>query len=497
MKYWLPISFLLWFAVLASCEKPVVTVESGSLSFSADTVKFDSIFLNFQTPSERLFATNNTNKNISISRIWLEGGDNSEFSLVVDGVRADDVKDKVIAKNDSILLFVSLTSELQDDFAEDYIAFQIGDEIQRILVRAFVVDAYLLKARLSGTGVQGFVFTKDTVLNGDKPIIMDGPIIIDQGVTVQLSAGTELFFTPYKYEIDNQDGTSSFVLFSSLIVQGSLKVEGTAESPVVFQGSRLDLDYQENPGQWRGIRFTQSSQNNVMRHALVKNALIGVEVDSVVFGRNPRLLMQYSEVRNMAAYGILGFGFSVDGLGNAPALVMENCLVHTNQRNVVILGGGNYEFYNCTFDNSVIFGRRDPQVLINNYAVFDNTAFIYPSRSIFTNTAIWGQGEINGNEIELDFLPDGPLSDLLFDHSLIQYDTENEIDISPFLLNSLLNQNPEYRNPFQMDYRLKDDSPLIDAGKDLSNRYVADFRNSPDSLRTPPYDIGAFELIKE
>ncbi len=497
------------FLAFEACEQPINPVSEGTLTFSADTVKFDSIFVNFLTPSERLSVYNRNNKDIQIERIWLEGGENSEFSLVVDGISANEVTEVVIAEDDSIRIFVNLNSEMRDEFAEDYIVFQTGDNIQRILIRAFVVDAYYFRSRLrlyslntecqvDSLELSGYFFRRDTVLTPEKPIIFDGPILIPPGVTVTIQPGTQIFFTPYKVETDQCDGTSVFSFFSTLIINGTLRAAGNPGDPVVFQGTRLDQEYQENPAQWRGIRFTQTSENNLLRHCVVKNAIIGVEVDSVSFGNIPRLLVQQSEIRNMSTFGILGLGFSQDGPGTIPSLVMENSVVHRCGRTIAVSGGGHMTFYNCTFDNSAFRGRRDPQVFISNYAQFGENLLIYPTRFRMVNSVVWSTG-LNVSEIELDQLDDRPYTteEVFFDHSLIKYSPDSEIDISGLLNSSIVNEEPFFADPFEGNYRLLEGSPLIGAGKDLSARYLLDFRGSADSLRTIPYDIGAFEYMNE
>lgn len=504
-KYCLGIAFLS-FMYLWSCEEPVITVEEGELVFSADTVLFDSIFTTFQTPSERLWVYNTTGKNINISRIWLEAGEQTEFKLVVDGILQNDVEDIVLAKDDSLLIFVSLKSELKNAFTEEYIAFQIGENVQRKLIHAYVIDAFFLTARLEqeedADNLQvflrqgSFFFSRDTLLTPEKPIIMDGPIIIPEGVTVTIQAGTELFFTPYKFQFAFTDGSRSFTFFSTLIVNGTLIVEGAAEDPVVFEGSRLDEDYRESPAQWRGIRFTQTSQNNIIRHAIIKNAIYGVEVDSIAVGDQPKLLIQYSEIRNMSAYGILGFGASND-LGNMPALVMENSVVNTcKDQTVRIIGGGNYEFYNCTFANFSLrnFSRRTPQIRVANYLEGAQNIFIYPSRTVFTNSIIYGNEDA---EIAVDSIAGFPYTEFVFDHCLIQYAEDSEVPIAPYVRNTILNQDPLFKNFLERDYRILDGSPAIDQGKDLSDRYLDDKRNRMDSLRNLPFDIGAFEYIPQ
>lgn len=498
---------LLWISALvyfSGCEQPLNPVSQGELAFSVDTVKFDSLFVNFQSPSERLSVYNRTNRDMQINRIWLESAGDSEYELVVDGIRSNDVSDLVIAEGDSLRIFVTLTSELRDNFSEEFIAFQVGDEIQRILIRAFVLDAYFFQARLNvdSLTISGFSFTRDTILTSEKPIIFDGPIVIRQGVRVSIEPGTEIFFTPHKVELPQGNGTSTFVFFSTLLVNGTLRAVGAPDMPITFQGTRLDEDFAENPAQWRGIVFSQTSSDNFLQHALIKNGLFGVEVDSISNGRRPRLTMRYTEIRNMAAFGVIGRGFSNQGLGSQPALLMENSIVQNCGRTLAIEGGGNFELYNCTFDNSRFFGRRDPQVFISNYLFTNKGVLLYPLRLRMVNSIVWADNAgLDPSEIELDFLEGQPFTaqELQFDHCAILYSPENEVDISPYLDSSLVNIDPLFMNTFLEpgDFRLEENSPMIDAGKDVSARYLLDFRGNPDSTRTLPFDIGAFEFIPQ
>lgn len=490
------------FIWLSACERPDNFVSEGTLDFNVDTLKFDSIFVNFLTPSERLIAINQTGKNVKVSRIWLESGDQTEFNMIVDGIQANDVEDIDIADDDSVHIFVNLKSELRDNFKEEYIAFQIGDEIQRILIRAFVVDGFLLRARLTqnNDSLVGYFFGRsgitDTTLTAEKPIIMDGPLIIPEGVTVRIEAGTELFFTPYKVEIPLAGGGSTFAFFSTLIVSGTLIVEGTPDDPVIFQGSRFDEDYTENPAQWRGVRFTQTSSDNILRHTLIKNGVIGLEVDSLTSNGNPKVLVQQSEIRNMSAYGVLGLAVSAAPIGSPPSLLMENSIVHNcKDRTLFLNAGGNYGFYNCTFANfNFFFSRNKSQFLFSNYFIDANdVATVYPMTAQLTNCIIWGSED---SEIALDTLPGIPL-DFNMDHCLVRYDfVENEVNIRPYLSNHFENLDPEFNDPREFDYRPKSSSPVINTGIDFptgSTGYFNDFRGRADSLRYDGFDIGALE----
>ncbi|MEM7655950.1 MAG: hypothetical protein AAF399_07465 [Bacteroidota bacterium] len=487
-----------------SCERPNNPVEEGILTFSGDTLEFDSIFTTLLTPSQRVMVYNETGRAVNISRIWLEDGERTRFEMIVDGIQGKEVEDVSLANGDSLFVFLNILSKLQDEFVEEYLNFQVGEEVQRVLIRGKIIDAYFLTARLLQEGdfvnldSGSFFFSQDTILTPEKPIIMDGPIIIPENVTVTIEPGTEIFFTPYKFGITDSGGAPIFAFFSWLIVNGTLNAEGTADQPITFQGSRFDSLYQENPAQWRGIRFGQFSRDNVMNHCVVKNGLIGIQVDSSSYTANPKLSMQYSEIRNMGVHGLVGQGFAPEINPNTPPSVrMENCVINTcKERTFAMLGGGKYEFFNCTFANYNIsrFSRRTPQVLLNNWWTFDgSTANIYPAYAEFTNCIIWGSEE---DETVLDTLADASFEVLDLNHCMVRLSEDNLPTLDPHLRNSLVNQDPLFNDFFFRDYRLTEFSPAINAGLDFppaSSGYDDDFRNQPDTFRYDGFDIGAFE----
>lgn len=488
------ILFLGCLIALFSCEDELVTVNEGSLNFSSDTVKFDSIFVNFLSPSERLTVTNNSGKNIEINRIWLEAGESTEFSTIIDGRLTNDINDLVLRDGDSLLIFVNLNSELRDEFTEEFLAFQIGTNTQRVLLRAKILDAYLFRSRAQANGpLSSFAFTRDTTLTPEKPIVMDGPIVVAENVTLTILPGTQIFFTPYKFRANqNAAPPDTFVFFSQLFVNGTLKAEGTPDKPIVFQGSRLEEDFEEQPAQWRGIQFSQFSKDNVLKHVLIKNGQFGIRTDSTSLNSNPKLTIQHSEIRNMGAFGVWGVGFSVDVSG-PPAILMENCIVNTCKENTLFVwGGGNYQFDNCTFANYNLFrfSRRTPQFLLTDYGLFD-VALIGPGKVLFTNCAVYGSEE---DEVIIDLLSPETY-DLQFNNCLLRYSPENEVDVTPYLSESILNQDPLFTDISLKNYRPQEGSPLINVGRDLSDRFILDFRGVPDSAHVIPFDIGALEFI--
>ncbi len=504
MKWiWLAICATCTLWLSSSCDRPVNPGEEGLLVFSRDTVMFDTVFTTFLTPSERLLVFNETGRTITIDRVWLEKGSGSEFNLIVDGIQANEVQTLTLLSQDSLHMFISLKSQERDNLATDRIWFEVNGELQFVPIEAFILDAYFLRSRILQEGnflnIEGFFFRQDTVLTPDKPIIMDGPIFIPEGVTVTVLPGTDIFFTPYQFGVTDSLGNPTFGLYSWLIVDGTLIAEGTRESPINFQGARLDSLYQENPAQWRGLWFRETSRDNRLKHCVVKNAQLGIQVNGPSITLQPKLTIQYSEIKNMGVHGILAVGSDDTGtaLSSPPAIFMENSIVNTcKQRTLALLGGGHYRFYNCTFANYSLFrfSRRTPQLLITDWwYIDDQTIASYPTDIELVNTIVWGSED---DEVVLDSIQG--YTRLLFDHCLLRVDEELRPTVRSYMSEGAVDRDPLFQNSSLRDYRPQAGSPVINAGQDLpagSSLYLDDFRNRSDSLRYEGFDIGAWEYF--
>lgn len=506
-----PVSVLLLLSALlvfAACDRSSVTTTEGALSFAEDTVKFDSIFINFRTPSKRIIAHNNADENLLVSRIWLDKGDSSEFKMIVNGIRRNDVADVVVEGGDSIYLFVELTSMVPDSYVEEYVNFQIGKDVQRVLLRAWVVDAILYRARVTEEGgltANSNVISENTTFTAAKPYVIDGPLFVLPNVTLTVQPGAKLYFSSYKPQLRLADGSFYYPLISGLFVEGSLNIAGNLTAPVVLTGYRLEDDYREKPGEWRGVIIRQGSVGSVIEHCLIKNGARGVEVNdsTQTSSEIPRLTMRYSEIRNMSETGLLSWSKSAAAGFNPPAVQMENCLIHSCKENTVrIQGGGNYVFNNCTFANYAVndsfsFLREGAQLQVTNIYEDALGAVAYPIRCQFTNCAIWGdkQDEIAFGKFEQTSNEQFALN---FDHCLYRFSAETEEkyvaslgDLGKYFTECIKNSDPKFVEPAVFNYQVQPGSPLMGAGKDLSGAGIFD-----DLLRRPrtvPMDMGAYE----
>ena len=70
---------------MSSCKKPL-NFSKSNLSFSQDTIIFDTVFTTIGSVTKRFKIYNADSKPLKIDEITLLGGSNSNFRINVDGV---------------------------------------------------------------------------------------------------------------------------------------------------------------------------------------------------------------------------------------------------------------------------------------------------------------------------------------------------------------------------------------------------------------------------
>ena len=104
------IFFIVFLVITFSCRKEEFITDSGTkLSFSVDTVMFDTVFTTIGSTTKRFKIYNKYNKTISVSSIYLANGNSSNFRLNIDGQQSNSVSDVEVLANDSLYIFVEVT----------------------------------------------------------------------------------------------------------------------------------------------------------------------------------------------------------------------------------------------------------------------------------------------------------------------------------------------------------------------------------------------------
>ncbi|MBS3806448.1 MAG: hypothetical protein KGY60_02985 [Bacteroidales bacterium] len=460
--FWLFVTIL--FAGLLSCEEErFVDDPEARLSFSTDTVLFDTVFTTIGSTTKRFTVENPHDKKIRISSIELAGGKDSDYRLNINGLQSHRVQDIELDARDSLFIFVEVTIDPtqvnQPMVVKDSVVFTRESRKQDVKLISWGQDVHLIRGEVLGT----------QTWTSDKPYLIYNSALVDTGSTLTVEAGTQVHFHKN----------------SRFYVAGTLLSEGTIEDPVVFQGDRLEKDYSDIPGQWDGIWLMAGSTDNRIRHTTIKNAIIGLQVDTLASTQQPTLRLSHSRIMHMTYAGILARGSTI----KADNTIVADCAAHT----LALTLGGSYEFYHCTFANYWSGSTRNtPSVFLNNYYLdsSENTQIRGLEKARFTNCIIYGN---RIKEIGFDFQPAGP-SNYFFSHCLIRNNPEDPLPAGK-TENLLVNKDPLFVSIPEDNFRLDTLSPAIDQGEIATgNAFPTDIINNSRTADEAP-DLGAFEYI--
>jgi hypothetical protein len=385
--------FLAVLAAWTGCRKDrFLDDPSARLSFSQDSVLFDTVFTTIGSSTRNFRVRNPHNSRIRISSIFVEGGEASPFFLNVDGSPGRSFSDVEIAPNDSIYIFVQVNVNPNNGNSPliigDNIHFVVNGTDQKVALEAWGQDAYYHYPTDAFKFQDGSYFKYslisrdtmvDTVWKKDKPHVIYGYLVVDEHQKLTIEAGVRVYLN-YK---------SGLWVFQG----GQLKVLGQKGNEVIFQGARREKDYADEPGQWDRIWINEGSDDNVIDYAIIKNGFIGVQaelLDGDNFLLKPgKLRITNTVIQNMSLWGLYAVAFRVDGGNN----VISNCQEHS--LNLTL--GGVYNFHHCTFANywNKEKAREKPAVNLNNYSETQVIPFSY----YFGNCIIDGRRE---NELNVD-----------------------------------------------------------------------------------------------
>lgn len=455
------------FLALLSCEKNEFIVADGSeFSFSTDSIIFDTVFSGIGSATKHFKVYNKSSKDIVIPEIFLAKGNESKYRLNIDGNPSNTANDVKLRKNDSLYIFVEVTIHTDQDalLEQDSIVFRSASGQHDIKLLAWGQDVHFINGQIINT----------TTWNNDKPYLIYNSMLVDEDQVLTIEAGASLHF---------HRG-------SRLYVAGTLKIQGSFEEPVILQSDRLEQMYSDVPGQWDGIWLMSGSKHNNFNHAIIKNAVIGIQADTLANESIPTLTLTNSIIEHMSFAGIYAQGSTI---------FASNCLISDCAfYNVALTIGGSYNFYHCTFANYWQNSfRNTPMLVLNNYYEFQGQPIIRDiDQAGFYNCLIWGNRE---NEIYIDAYAGQGQLNYEFDHCLLKYTADSRLNQN-FLFLCITNKDPLFKDTEKYDYRLDELSPAINKGSrqtvDLFPQWLNfDLKQNSRILDLAP-DIGAFEYFE-
>jgi hypothetical protein len=407
--------------LIFSCRKDEFYSTSGvQLEFSTDTILFDTIFSGIGSATKHLKVYNRSSQNVEISEISVGKGEQSKYHLNINGMASNQATSIKLRAKDSMYIFVQVYINTKEDalLEQDSIVFKMSDGQQEIKLIAWGQDVHLINGEI----------IKTSTWNNDKPYLVYNSMLVDTNQTLTIDPGTKIYFHRR----------------SRMYVAGTLEINGTFEQPVTLQGDRLEEMYSDVPGQWNGIWLMNGSKHNSFNFTTIKNAIIGIQVDTLADKSVPTLSLSNSRIEHMSYAGIFAQGSTI---------FATNCLIaDCAYYNVALTIGGSYDFYHCTLANFWQNSFRETaSLMLNNYYTYNDQPIIRDiTHAGFYNCLVWGDHE---NEISIDAYPDKGILSYEFDHCLLKYTSDSELDISK-LSSCLNNKDPLFSDTEKYDFQL-------------------------------------------
>lgn len=476
-----PLLLLLSIALnLLSCDgldENYSTNPNHQLSFSMDTLSFDTVFTTIGSATKEFMVYNRNSEPLLIGEVMLASGEESGFRINVDGRRGDYFQDLRIAANDSMYVFVEVTVDPNESnqplLIADSVLFTTNGVRQSVRLEAYGQNVNLYR--------HGLTLTQDTLLTAERPYLIYDSLVIAPEATLRIEPGA-IF---YMHDAAN------------ILVHGTLLAEGTREQPILFRGDRLDfilndvLPYDRTPSQWGGIFFSAESYGNRMDNVIVRNGISGLSFEQSTPDTR-KLELTNSQITNMGENLFSAFNCHIE---------VSNTELTNAGGGVVILSGGNYQFTHCTLANYMTLQRRTtPCLTMSN----NNNDVGYPLTATFDNCIIDGSFSAGSDPLEgeLYLLADNTVTfDYHFNHCVIKSVGEQNDRFESVLFTET---SPSFRltggeaNQYRFDFR-PDSATTLGVGQadiDIARQYPTD-RYGVDRLTDNAPDIGAYEFVPE
>lgn len=444
---------------LFSCRKERFFNGTTKLHFSTDTIWFDTLFTRepgtkYPISVTRIFTVKNK-ENLPVKASFrLGGGKNSSYRFNVDGLAGPEIPEVEIGAKDSVFVFVQCSldanNQTQPALVLDSLLTVVNGNEQKTILSAWGWDAHYFHS------VQlpcGEVWADKT-----KPYVIIESALVPRGCTFTIKEGVTVYNSAR----------------SVLLVQGTLKIEGTATENVVFTGDKAAYDARFLPAQWGGIYLLPASVNNSIRFAKIHNANIAVRVDSLPASGNYNLEIENSSLMHCGQACMAGITAGIKA---------TNCLfAESGTYSFLGLLGGKYHFTHCTFANYSNYTSRETGHFALTNTLRDGNGVISNSKALECNMV---NSIVYGSQQESLFMDNQGSEPFLTDVSFCMIRSKDK----PFTNNITYNTDPLFAEKTR-DYSLDTLSPAIDKGKVLIPPVNTDISGK---TRIGLPDLGAYE----
>lgn len=452
-----------------SCStKDEIISSSSSLEilFSNDTVAFDTLLSNGErSNTNRLKIYNPNEESILLSSIQLGLGEESDYSIIVNGRQSTTLLNEKILGGDSILVLVDVTVRPRNMnrpyLVKDSIIVNWNENTEHVKLVSWGQDVNKVEPQSICT----------TTWTNDRPYYIDGILEVESGCTLMIEAGTEIYF------YNN----------SLLLVAGNIVAIGNSDNQIIFSSSRFDSGFDAIPGQWSGIIFLEESTNNQFSYCTIENSDIAVGLGYQVInnslipgdvnnGLQTEIEIKNTTIRNASTAGLLAF--------NSLASVTNSLIYNCGTFLIGNFAGGTYSYQHCTISNeSSPFIHDDPTVQFSDNAIVGDEILVDNLNLELTNSIIWG------SQNEELLINNG--GQAMINSSLSSNIIRSGQDI-PDNFSSLEFNFPGFNSPFSNDFSL--DTLAFAKDKGMNIGVLQDITGvNRDAMP----DIGAYERIEK
>lgn len=540
MKYTIFVITVITLLGLGSCRNDFddIIVNNGQLEFSTDSIHLDTLLVKveekFRSSTKQFTIRNTSDEDIVIPEIKLGKGDNSFYTLNINGLPGPDTpktassgkifENVEILANDQIFGFVEtivdlenvndtaeLNSLLEDGEYKDEIVFESPNGNQDIKLFTRLIESDFVFNDTDATDArpikeiittqrddQGeFIVLKAYNLNADelmvsrdKALVISGYAVVPSGEEMIIKAGSRIHFK------ENPNGEPQLNQKAGLIIEDGaiLTIEGEIsmdpknpeENLVIIEGARIDEDFDILPGQWDFIWIQKGGKADI-KNCIIKNAITPIFIEGNGDETEASLNLENVQIYNAAAAGIQA---------TATNITAKNVVIDQSGKNSLnIEEGGTYNFNHCTIANYFRFGFSGVAVGLNNTKKTDSTLTDSDLDIKFVNCIIDGPGfsEIRvTNSAEANF-------NLSFENCLIKTSRFNssepllDINNNSVFTNCIFNEDADFKDTKFNQLFIGEKSAANGKAKIDPDALPNDIVNTVRNTTSP--DIGAYESI--
>lgn len=434
------------------------------LTFSSDTIRFDTVFATIGTSTQRLKVYNRNDEALMISTVELINSGISGFKINVDGQSGNIVNNISILAKDSMYVFVEITVPPLDKNGavrlSDSIRFQVNGINQYVSLEAIGQNAIIWNAK---------TIDKETTLDSESPYLIYDFLKIEKDVTLHIEKGTYLYF--------HKD--------AKLLIEGTIDAKGTIDEPIFFRGDRTDnlsanIPYSRVPGQWYGIEITGNSHNNNFENVRIENGIYGVKIEPSQPTQNT--VSFYNTIIQNTTKEVI---YAIDAQIRA-----TNCLFANAGTYTLYLIGGKHNFLQCTIANYMTY----PGVFRRGTMYLGEETNTPMQEANFINSIVSGSSSSRA-EINIDLTEN---ADYSFINCLLRVPSSND----NHFINTIWNENPGFKTIYSVgdsqryyySFELTENSKAIDkANVEYAIEVPFDIRGISRSFNGP--DIGCYEWV--